>query len=80
MTDTSADHTKDMTEACEEDTTEDLPEEPAEPPAEDSGTGTTEAISLPFITIRTGKTETDRGLIESFNEGEDTPCWIGGYT
>ena len=69
-----------MTEACEEDTTEDLPEEPAEPPAEDSGTGTTEAISLPFITIRTGKTETDRGLIESFNEGEDTPCWIGGYT
>lgn len=41
---------------------------------------TTAAASLPFITVRTGKTETDRGLIESFNEGELTPCRVTGYT
>lgn len=79
--------TEPSTEAPTEVSTE-APTEASETPAPESSTPaesesiaeTTEAINLPFITVHTGKTETNRGWIESFNEGEDTPCRVSGYS
>ncbi len=41
---------------------------------------TTDLSHLPPISPQMGKTEMENGWYESFNEGEDTPCWIEGYT